>query len=128
MIQGILQSLIASVIIILIQWLYNKYKNNKHKLNEIPFLKKYFIHSLIFQIVSIIGENIAIILYCNDYQIAFWCVHMVASICAGQSIAMWYNLYKFAKSLDDILEKMEKSFEKSSEEMSNKVPKESTNK
>lgn len=128
MIQGILQSLIASVIIILIQWLYNKYKNNKHKLNEIPFLKKYFIHSLIFQIVSIIGENIAIILYGNDYQIAFWCVHIVASICAGQSIAMWYNLYKFAKSLDDILEKMEKSFEKSSEEMPNKVPKESTNK
>lgn len=130
MIQGILQSLIATIIVTLVQWLYNKYKNNKHKLNELPFLKKYFIYAITFQIISLISEIIAIFLY-YDNKVIFWCVHIVSSICAGQSIIRWYCLYKFAQSLDNILNKTEKSFEnieKNFQEICDKIPKKSTNK
>lgn len=101
MLSGIIQSIIASVIILIVQWIYKKYKENKSKSKKNNFVRNTAIISITLQFLTILAACLSIYFFHVNKPGAF-CICFTASlICFEQAVLNTYALYLVAKDLEE---------------------------
>lgn len=103
MLSGIIQSIIASIIILIVQWIYKKYKENKSKSKKNNFVRNTAIISITLQFLTILGACLSIYFFHVNKSGAFSICLTASLICFEQAVINTYALYLVAKHLEESL-------------------------